>query len=190
MHERQVQAVAAISLIAAVLAGCGGSAAPKPMPVAGKTLRGETETGMALKVDTFVDPSKDPSVKMFDDWRASGGYPDVDYHRVTADNSKGQVPDSGRPLTFARTPEAISIGQGVESRFSCDALQYEWIPTKPDGNARWNAIRRSICADGPPKPDGIAPGARKVYYLVTDRSFAERGLRSMRVFGPRSAELK
>ena len=47
-----------------------------------------------------------------------------------------------------------------------------------------------MCADGPPKPDGIAAGASQVYYLVTDRGFAERGMRRMRVFGPRDAELK
>jgi hypothetical protein len=188
MRARRFQAIVAVPLIAGALAGCGdsGNQTPKPAP----TLRGETETGMALRVDTFVDPSKDPKVKLLDDWRASGGYPKVDYHRVTADNAKGQVPDSGRPLTFAKSADAIPIGQGIEARFSCDALQYEWIPTKPDGNARWNSIRKSICADGPPKPNGIAPGGRQVYYLITDRSFAERGLRTMRVFGPRNAELK
>jgi hypothetical protein len=190
MRARRFQALVAVPLIAGALAGCGDSGKQTPKPVAGKTLRGETETGMALKIDTFVAPSTDPKVKMLDDWRASGGYPKVDYHRVTADNTTGQVPDSGRLVTFAKTPESIAIGQGIKARFSCDALQYEWLPTKADGNARWNTIRKAICADGPPKQEGIAPGARQVYYLITDRTFAERGLRTLRVFGPRDTELK
>ena len=57
-------------------------------------------------------------------------------------------------------------------------------------HAAWRKLSQELCADGPPKQDGIAPGSRKVYYLVTDRGFSERGIRSMRVFGPRDAEFK
>ena len=78
----------------------------------------------------------------------------------------------------------------VEARFSCDALAFEWVPPVEDKTQQWNDLRAEVCADGPPKPDGIAPGAKQVYYLITDRGFAERGIRSMRVFGPRDAELK
>ena len=188
MRAKQLQAVVAIPLIAGALAGCGGSdAAPKPVP--GKTLHGETETGMKLTVDTFLEPSKDPKIKKLNDWRAANGYPVVDFHRVTADNSQGPVADSGRTLRFARSAERIPLGEVIEARFTCDALAFEWVPPKENLTPRWNALRQEICADGPPKQDGIAPGARKVYYLVTDRGFAERGIRNMRVFGPRDSEL-
>jgi len=178
-----------VPLIAGLLVGCGSSE-EQPKPVPGKTLRGETETGMKLKVDTFLEPSKDPQLKKLDDWRADTGYPVVDYHRVTADNSQGSLVDSGRTLRFARSPERIPIGEVVEARFSCDALTFEWVPPKEDETARWNALQKELCADGPPKQDGIPAGSQKVYYLVTDRGFAERGIRAMRVFGPRDTELE
>lgn len=189
MRARDVQAAAAIPLIACVLAGCGGGD-DEPEPAPGKTVGGETETGMKLKVETFFDPAKDPAAKKLSDWRAANGYPAVDFHRVTADNSAGQSADSGRTLRFARDANAIATGQSVEARFSCDALQFEWVPAKESDARRWRALYRELCADGPPKQDGIAPGARKVYFLVTDRGFAERGIRGMRVYGPRDAELK
>jgi hypothetical protein len=39
-------------------------------------------------------------------------------------------------------------------------------------------------------PSSIAPGKPAVYYLIADRGFSERGLDRLRVFGPRSAELR
>jgi hypothetical protein len=175
--------------VAGVLAGCGGSDEP-PQPAPGKTLRGETETGMKLTAETFFVPSKDPQLKKIDDWRTANKFPAVDYHRVTADNSAGQTADSGRTLRFARAPERIPTGDVVEARFTCQVLEFEWLPPSEDKSQQWNDLRADVCADGPPKQDGIAPGSKQVYYLVTDRGFAERGLRSMRVFGPRDAELK
>lgn len=192
MRARRLQALAVIPLAAGVLASCGGGADEKPESAAtpGKTVSGETETGMKMKVETFFDPADDPQLKQLDAYRAAGKYPPVDYHRVTADNSAGQVADSGRDVTFAKTPEAISSGQGVKARFSCDALAYEWLPQSEDAKSTYAELRKAICADGPPKQDGIAPGAKKVYFLISDRSFAERGLRTFRVFGPRDAEFK
>jgi hypothetical protein len=178
-----------ILLIAGVLAGCGGSDEPPPPPP-GKTVHGETETGMTLKVDTFLVPSKDPRLKKIEAWRSANKFPAVDYHRVTADNSSGQVADSGRTVRFARAPERIAAGEVIEARFSCDALAFEWIPATADKTQQWNDLRGDVCADGPPKPEGIAPGAKQVYFLITDRGFSERGIRSMRVFGPRDAELE
>ena len=134
---------------------------------------------MKLKVDTFLARPKDPQLKKLDDWRATNRYPAVDYHRVTADNSAGQVPDSGRDgHASPRTPSAIAAGKGMEARFSCDALAVRVDPLKEHDTRRWHELRRTICADGPPKQDGIAAGRRKVYYLITDRGFAERGIRS------------
>ena len=115
---------------------------------------------------------------------------DRDFHRVTADNAAGPVADSGRTVRFASDATRLAAGQGIEARFSCDALEFEWLPTETADAAAWNALRRDVCAAGPPKPDGIAAGVSQTYYLVTDRGFAERGLRRMRVFGPRDAELK
>jgi hypothetical protein len=184
-----MHAIAVIPLVAGVLAGCGDSKEQK-VASAGKTVSGETETGMKMKVETFVDPAKDPKVKELEAWRAASGYPKADFHRVTADNSGQETPDAGRKVRFANDAAALNTGGGVEARFSCDVLSYEWVPVKPDQNARWAALRKEICADGPPKQDGIAPGQRKVYYLVTDRTFAERGLRNLKVFGPRDVEFK
>ncbi len=115
----------------------------------------------------------------------------MDYHRVTADNSQGDVPDSGRVLTFAPNADAIASGQGDRGavQLRCAGLRVAPDRRGPTGDPT-SELRRELCADGPPKPEGIAPGSRKVYYLVTDRGFGERGLRTMRLFGPRNAELK
>jgi hypothetical protein len=176
--------------VLALLAGCGESKEAVPTPVPGKTVQGQTETGMRLTVDTFVDPDDDPRLERIDTWRSEQGYREVDFHRVTADNSAGPSADSGRTVRFAPDGARLAAGAGVEARFSCDVLQYEWLPGASGDADGWNRLRRDVCAAGPPKPDGIAAGARQTYYLVTDRGFAERGLRRMRVFGPRDAELK
>jgi hypothetical protein len=144
---------------------------------------------MKLTVQTFVPPADDPMVKKLDAYRAHGKYPAVDYHKITADNSAGQVPDSGRSVTFAKSADAIATGQGVETRFTCDLLRFEWMP-QPATQKEYKALQSELCADGPPKPDGIAPGQKKIYYVITDRSFGQRGVRSLKVFGPRAAELK
>ena len=190
MRARQVKAIVAVALVAGVLAGCGDSEKKTPEPAPGKTVGGETETGMKVKVETFFDPAKDAKLKELDDWRAAQKYPAVDYHRVTADNTNGQLTDSGRTLRFAPSAAALSSGQSVEARFTCDALAFEWVPPAPKDNDRWNKVRDDVCADGPPKQDGIAPGARQVYYLFTTRDFNARGLRQMLVFGPRDVEFK
>ncbi len=190
MRAKKVQLAAVIPLIACALSGCGNSDDEQPDPVPGKTVSGETETGMKLKVETFFDPAKDPQLKKLAAWRAENRYPAVDFHRVTADNTAGETPDSGRTVRFAPDASGLATGKGIEARFSCDALQFEWIPLEDADSARWQELNTAICADGPPKQDGIAAGARKVYYLVTDRGFAERGIRRLQVFGPRDAELK
>lgn len=189
MRARRVRTAAVIALIAGVLAGCGGSD-EEPSPPPGKTVHGETETGMKLTVDTFLEPSKDPQLKKIDEWRSANTYPAVDYHRVTADNSSGDVADSGRTIRFARAQDRIAAGEAIEARFSCDVLAYEWVPVTEDKTQQWNELRDDVCANGPPKPEGIEPGAKQVYFLVTDRGFAERGIRNMRVFGPRDIEFK
>jgi hypothetical protein len=190
MRARKVRTAAAIPLIVCALTGCGDEGEEKPKPVPGKTVSGETETGMKMKVETFLDPAKDPELKKLADWRAANRYPVVDFHRVTADNAAGSSPDSGRTIRFAPDANALATGKGIEARFTCDALQFEWVPLKESDTAKWSDLVKSVCADGPPKQDGIAPGARKVYYLLTDRGFGERGLRTMKVFGPRDAEFK
>jgi hypothetical protein len=177
-----------VGVLTGALAGCGGSDEPPPPPP-GKTLVGETETGMKLTVQTFFSPEKDPALSELDEWRAAGGYPEVDYHRVTADNSQGSIPDSRRPLTFAPDAQSIGAGRSVEARFSCDAIEFEWLPKQADQTARWNDIKRKLCTGEGTQPGGIAPGSRAVYYLVTDRGFGERGIRTMKVFGPRDTEL-
>src|SRR5689334_5295357 len=179
-----------ISLVAAVsvtLAGCGGTASAPA--VGGRTVHGATETGMKLEVDTFVSPKRDPTLAKLDAYRAAAHYAPVDYHRVVADNTRGSEPDSGRLVTFAPSAQAIAAGQGVPAEFSCDVLRFQWAPPTPALAGRYQALRRSLCADGPPKRDGIAPGKRDVYYLITARNFEQRGLARLRVFGPDSAQL-
>ncbi len=190
MRARQVKAIVVVPLVAGMLAGCGDSEKKTPEPAPGKTVGGETETGMKVKVETFFDPAKDPKLKELDEWRADHKYPAVDFHRVTADNTTGQVPDSGRTLRFAPNVTALSSGRGLEARFTCDALTFEWVPPREEETDRWNQVRDDVCADGPPKQDGIAPGAKQVYYLFTPRDFSGRGVRQMLVFGPRDVELK
>jgi hypothetical protein len=134
---------------------------------------------------------KDPQLRDLEAYRALAGYPAVDYHKVTGDNSAGSVADRGRPITFADSAEDILATGGVQTRFSCDVLRYEW-PT-PDGakeevQQAYEALSTGLCADGPPKPDGIEPGQRKVYYLITDRGFGERGIDGKRIFGPQNVE--
>jgi hypothetical protein len=179
-----------VCALAGVLVACGGKSPDAPETARAKTVSGETETGMKLKVDTFVAPASDPTLKRIEAWRVEGHYPPVDYHRVTADNSAGAMADSGRTVRFARSANEIAAGKAVEARFSCDALEFEWLPATSAKNDAWNALRKDVCADGPPKPEGIAAGAKQVYFLITDRTFAERGIRSMKVFGPRDAEFK
>jgi hypothetical protein len=190
MRTAQWRAAAVIPLVAAMLAGCGGDK-EKPSVPAGKVVSGESETGMKLKVETFVAPASDPTLQRLDAYRAGGGYPAVDYHRVTADNSKGAVADRLRDITFAQDVDAITTGKGVAARFACDALQYEWPPhgakaTQP----AFDELSKTVCAIPPTKPDGVAPGKRAVYYLITDRDFGGRGARTMNVFGPRSTQFK
>jgi hypothetical protein len=190
MRGGRVRAAVLLLATAGILAACGGAGEDTPA-TKGKVVHGETETGMKLTVETFVDPSSDPQLKQLDRWRALRHYAAVDYHRVTADNTGGAVPDRDRTVDFAASADAIAAGQGIESRFACDALRYEWLPR--DGDARkatYDGLRRRLCPVAPSTPDAIAPGRRQVYYLITDRGFEERGLERLRVFGPRSAELR
>ena len=146
---------------------------------------------MKLKVETFLDPAKDPQLKKIADWRAADRYPAVDFHRVTADNSAGRCADSGRTIRFARAPSAIADRQGRSRRASAATRSSSSGCRGQDGQdpaagttcAQTSAptVRRSRTA---------SPPAPQVYYLVTDRGFGERGIRTMRVFGPRDAEFK
>jgi hypothetical protein len=194
MRGGRMRTAAAALAAAALVAACGGDdgSAGKGAPAAkGKVLRGETETGMKLKVETFVSPASDPELKKLDAWRAEHRYAPVDYHRVTADNTDGAVADRDRTVDFAASADAIASGQGIESRFACDALRYEWLPR--DGGPQkidYDALRRQMCPVSPDSPDAIAPGKEVVYYLITDRGFEQRGLERMHVFGPRSEELR
>jgi hypothetical protein len=190
MRTAQLRAAVSVPLVAVMLAGCGGDKDP-PKVAAGKVVSGDTESGMKLKVETFVSPAADPTLKTLDAFRAKNGYPAVDYHRVTADNTKGAVPDRIRDVTFATNPDAIATGKGTSARFACDALQYEWPPVESRGTQQsYDVLMKKICAIQPNKPDGVAAGKRTVYYLVTDRTFGQRGIRAMNVFGPRSEQLK
>jgi hypothetical protein len=190
LRARRVRSAVMVGVLVGAIAACGGKSSEPPKAEAGKTVSGETETGMKLKVETFLDPAKDPALAKIEAWRAAARYPAVDYHRVTADNSAGSVADSGRVVRFAASSNDLAAGKGIEARFSCDALEFEWLPADAAKNEAWNTLREDVCADGPPKPEGIAAGAKQVYFLVTDRNFAARGLRTMKVFGPRDAEFK
>src|SRR3954469_9369228 len=139
-----------------VAAGCGGGGGKKEDATpATKTVRGETETGMKLKVETFLAPSADPELAKLDKYRAEVRYAPVAFLRITADNPKGSVPDRGRPVDFARSADAIATGKAIETRFVCDVLQFEWLPKQgsADQTATYRALRRELCSNGPPKPN-------------------------------------
>jgi hypothetical protein len=176
------------ALVAAAVCGCGGGdEARTDAAEAGRVVQGETETGMKLKVESFIRPADDRLLQRVDAYRAAAGYPAVDYHRVTAD--AGAIADRPRRVRFAANAGDLSAGKGVDGRFGCDVLNLEWLPARKASQATFDALRRSLCEPSPAEAEAIAPGAHVVYYLVTDRGFAERGLRSKRIFGPRDAEL-
>jgi hypothetical protein len=173
-----------VALLAGLLVGCGGSR-PETVP-AGKVVQGETETGMQLKVESFLAPTADPLLAKVDAYRAAAGYPAVDYHRVTAD--AGAVADRVRVVRFAATADDLSAGKGVDGRFGCDVLSMEWVPAGKGTRAAFDDLRGALCAVAPTDAEGVGPGAHVVYYLVTDRGFSERNLRARRIFGPRDVE--
>lgn len=186
-----------VMLATVVLSGCWGSdedrsgdgarAAAKPV---GKALHGETETGMKLEVETFVDPASDSRLAEIDAYRAQVGMPEVDYHRVTADNSDGELPDTGRTVVFATDIAALQGGDAVQTRFVCDALNFEWPPPPRSEQVDMQEdLLDSMCAENPSQPQGIEPGESLDYYLLTDRGFEGRGIEQMRVFGPLNVEL-
>ena len=115
MRRMKLRVAGALVLAVVTLAGCGGDkAAEAPGSTAGKVVQGESETGMKLKVESFVPPASDPVLKKLDAYRAAAGYPAVDYHRVTA---TGLIPDRLRVITFASNADDIPAGKGVEARF-------------------------------------------------------------------------
>ena len=110
---------------------------------------------------------------------------------MTADNSAGQSVDSGRTVRFATDAAgAQRAARAWRPASAATPSSSNGFPSRRATPPRWRSLLDELCADGPPKQDGIAPGSRKVYYLITDRGFSERGLRTMRVFGPRDAEFK
>lgn len=174
-----------LALLAGLAIGCGG-AKTDTVP-SGKVVQGETETGMKLKVESFVAPAADPLLAKVDAYRAAAGYPAVDYHRVTAD--AGAVADRVRVVRFASTADDLSAGKGVDGRFGCDVLSLEWVPAGKGTRAAFDDLRGALCAVPPADAEGVDAGAHVVYYLVTDRGFSERDLRARRIFGPRDVEL-
>ena len=157
----------------------------------GKTVNGETETGMKLKVETFLDPAKDPNAQAHRSLARSRALPGRrlpprDRRQRGRRGRRQRAGAALRPRRRTTSPRARRSRRASAATPSSSS----GCPTDPAKNDDWNALRKDVCADGPPKPEGIAPGAKKVYFLVTDRSFAERGLRTMKVFGPRDAEFK
>lgn len=187
MPRGHLRMVAVAALVAGLAAGCGGGQARTDAVQAGKVVEGETETGMKLKVESFVAPADDRLLERVDAYRSAAGYPAVDYHRVTAE--AGAMADRARRVRFASDANDLSAGKGVDGRFGCDVLSLEWVPAGKASRATFDALRGSLCALQPADAEGIEPGAHVVYYLVTDRGFSERGLRAKRIFGPRDVEL-
>ncbi len=194
MRGRRIGAVAAIPLVAGALGGCGGGDKSTSAATAGKHVSGtSSESGMVMTVDTFVPPAKDPALAALDSYRAAGHFPAVDYHRVAADNTKGQIDDRARTVVFAKDEGSINSGQSAETTFACDALHFQWIPgdsATAATKATYASLVKRFCAVDPQNAAGIPKGSKKTYYLVSDRGFGERGAATMKVFGPRNIELK
>ena len=89
------------------------------------------------------------------------------------------LPTAAARSASRRDAAALATGKGVEARFSCDALEFEWVPVKEADTQQWRdlsrgALRRRSARSRTASP----PASRKVYYLVTDRGFGERGIRT------------
>ena len=119
-------------------------------------------------------------------------YPAVDYHQVTADNLRrgdrrpGPRDHVRRQL---RTTSSRPAASRLASAATCCATSGRCRRARTEEvKQAYDALSTELCADGPPKPDGIEPGQRKVYYLITDRGFGQRGIESKRIFGPQNVE--
>jgi len=193
MRGRRIGAVAAIPLVAGALGGCGGGDKGTSTTTGRHVSAQSSLSGMIMTVDTFVAPDKDAAVGELDKYRSAGHFPAVDYHRVVADNTKGQLDDRAQGLSFAKDEASISTGESAETSFACDKLHYEWIPednATAATKATYKDLVKKFCAVDPQNAAGIPKGTKKTYFLVTDRGFGQRGIATMRIFGPREVELK
>lgn len=172
-----------------LLGGCGDD--EESEPPRDVVLHGETETGMSLEVEPQVAPSEDPLLGELDAYREAVGAPPAFYTRVTADNSDGDSADEGRVLVIAPDPDALLEEGGTQLRFTCDALEFEWVPPPGDRELQRtrDELERRLCANGPPETGGIAPGERQTYYLFIEQGIESQGLSQQRFFGPRNVEL-
>src|SRR5690349_11618769 len=114
MPGGHLRRVALAALVAGIVSGCGGGQARTEGPETGRVVTGESETGMKLKVETFIAPADDRLLARVDAYRAAAGYPAVDYHRVTAD--AGAMADRPRRVRFATDTDDLSAGKGVDGR--------------------------------------------------------------------------
>ena len=186
MRTAQLRTAASGPVGRGMLAGCGGRTRSRRPPAQGKVVSGETETGMKLKVDTFVPPRRDP--------RSSASTPSGPRATTPPSTTTGsrrttrraQVPDQVRDVTFAKDANAIATGQGVEARFACDVLRYEWPPLKRHGAGTTTELRKSSARTSPTKPDGIAPGARSG--LLRDHRPRFRAARDRKHEGVRASQ--
>ena len=178
MRARRVRVAVTVPLVAGMVAACGGKSSDPPKVMPGKTVNGKTETGMKLKVETFLDPAKDPDAQAHRSLarrRALPGRRLPPGHRRQL-GRHGRRQRAGAALRQAR--RGHRRGQGDRGALQLRRPRVRVAAHGRTKNDDWNALRKDVCADGPPKPEGIAPGGKKVYFLVTDRGFSERGLRT------------
>ncbi len=187
--KRQVLALIAL-LAALALAACGGDdgneGAQEPT---GRTLVGETQSGMQLRVETSVSPGSDPMLARVDQYRQAVGGADGTYLRVTADNTDGPVPDLAPTVTFAADRDALAAGEAVEAAYVCELLDFVWAPTTAQTRREHKGLLEELCTGAPPQRQ-VRPGSSVTYYLFVEEGFVSRDLESQAVFGPLDAELQ
>ena len=157
-----------------------------------RRVSGETETGMKLKVDTFVAPANDPTLKKLDAWRSAeplpGGRLPPRHRRQHRRAGRRQRADA--PLRDGRRRDRR--GQGRSRRASAATRsQFEWVPPQGHGHERMERAAQTSLRGRPAEAGRhrARRRSRSTTWSPTAAS-AERGIRTMKVFGPRDAEFK
>ena len=161
-----------------MLAGCGGDK-EKPTVPAGKVVSGETRDGHEAQGRDVrrarVGPDAQAPGRVSGRRRLPGRGLSPGHGRQHQGRRRGPPPRRDfRARTRTQSPPArASRPASLATR-----LQYEWPPqgakaTQPT----YDELNKTICAIQPTQPDGVAPGDRTVYYLITDRDFGARGIR-------------
>lgn len=182
LNLRALGASAVVIGLLLVAVGCGGDDdSPDDPTPAGKTLTTETLSGLKLSIEPFVSPDSDPELAKYEELRVEAGAADVDYHRMTADNTEGFQPEFAPEVTFAKDAESTQTGDSISTQYLCDVAGFEWLAIA--GKQR---VDSTLCEDAPPNTK-VKPGESVTYYLLTPLGFGTGDIEDYSVFGPVAA---